>query len=96
MLAKAYIQEGMHEKAVGEYQKVLKRKPDDVTALAELAKIYLDQKKYNDAVAQYKKILKNEARRCGGIREYGLCLQRSWKLGDGESGLPGIAEAGSG
>lgn len=58
MLAKAYIQEGMHEKAVREYQKVLRRKPDDVIALAELAKIYLDRKKYNDAVAQYKKIVK--------------------------------------
>jgi len=58
MLAKAYIQEGMHEKAIAEYQKVLKQNPDDLTSLAELAKMYLDRKKYNEAVVQYRKILK--------------------------------------
>ncbi len=58
MLAKAYLREGKHEKAVQEYQKVLKQRPEDLSALADLAKVNLDRKKYNDAVDLYKRIIR--------------------------------------
>jgi len=58
MLAKAYLQEGNRKKAVDEYQKILRKRPDDLKALAELAGIYLEEKKYSEAVHIYRKIIK--------------------------------------
>lgn len=58
MLAKAYLREGRYERAAQEYQKVLKQRPEDLSALADLAKMDLDRKKYREAVELYGRIIR--------------------------------------
>lgn len=60
MLAKAYLKEGLREKAAGEYQKILRQKPDDLAALAELAQLHIEGKKYKEAAELYGKVVKLE------------------------------------
>lgn len=56
MLARAYLQEGQKDKAIDEYRKILKRRPDDVQAMAELARLLMEQKRYSEAADLYRKV----------------------------------------
>ncbi|MDD5532950.1 MAG: tetratricopeptide repeat protein, partial [Syntrophales bacterium] len=58
MLASAYTEQGHKEKAISEYRKVLRQKPDDMPALIGLAGLLTEKKQYEEALPLYNLILK--------------------------------------
>jgi tetratricopeptide (TPR) repeat protein len=53
----AYVQAGEYDKAAAEFEAVLAKEPDNVSALSNLGVVYYDLQKHDQAIAQYQKAL---------------------------------------
>jgi tetratricopeptide (TPR) repeat protein len=54
--AEHYVQQGKLQNAIGEYEKILKQEPGDLTIVNTVGDLYLQQKKYAEAIDRFKKV----------------------------------------
>ena len=60
MLAETYLASGQNEKAIAEYEKIIKDKPLDIKSRMVLARLLSWERRYGESIEQYQKIIEME------------------------------------
>ena len=80
--ARMYERNGNFDGAVEQYQKALKKAPNDVQALLGYAHLLDHQNKLVEATTQYQKAIKANPKESAAYNDLGLCLARRGMIGD--------------
>ena len=80
--ARMYERNGNFDGAVDQYQKALKKAPNDVPALLGYAHLLDHQNKLVEATTQYQKAIKANSKESAAYNDLGLCLARRGMFGD--------------